>query len=59
MVASPVVFTEKLPISYKNVKAKILKTDFARFAILHLKVCTNSYFSFFIIVFVVFYEINC
>ena len=59
MVASPAVFAEKWPISYKNVKAKILKTDFASFAILHLKGCTNSYFLFFSIGFVVFYEINC
>ena len=46
MVASPTVFAEKKPISYKNVKAKILKTDPASFAILHYKGCTNSYFLF-------------
>ena len=48
MVASPAVFAEKEPISYKNVKAKTLKTDFASFAILHLKGCTNSYFLYLI-----------
>ena len=59
MVASPAVFAEKMPIKCKNVKAKILKTDSASFAILHLKGCTNSYFLFFSIGFVVFCEINC
>ena len=39
MVASPAVFAEKMPILCKNVKAKILKTDSASFAILHLKGC--------------------
>ena len=46
MVASPVVFAEKYPISYKNVKAKILKTDFARFVILHLKDVQTHIFHF-------------
>ena len=59
MVASPAVFAEKMPIYCKNLKAKILKTDSASFAILHLKGCTNSYFLFFSIGFVVFCELNC
>ena len=59
MVASPAVFAEKMPIWCKNLKAKILKTDSASFAILHLKGCTNSYFLFFSIGFVVFCELNC
>ena len=41
MVASPAVFAEKMPILFKNVKAKTLKTDFARVAIMHSVACTN------------------
>ena len=41
MVASPAVFAEKMPILFKNVKAKILKTDFARVAIMQSVACTN------------------
>ena len=59
MVASPAVFAEKMPIYCKNLKAKILKTNSASFAILHLKGCINSYFLFFSIGFVVFCVLNC
>ena len=44
MVASPAVFAEKMPILFKNVKAKILITDFARVAIMQSVACTNIQF---------------